>query len=209
MLLYLSSYKLGNETEKLKEMSADYHNICIIPNAMDPFGDGEGRTSRLIRHKESLEELGFSAEVLDLRNYFDEEEKLRNKLKEFNGCYVLGGNCFTLISAMKRSGFDKYLLEDNDILYIGFSAGICVLGPTLKGIHLSDEPDILNYTEKPIYEGLKIVEEAFVPHYDSPEHPESKLMENVKQFLIRNNTKYMTLRDGDVIIRGFPEKKRK
>ena len=39
-----------------------------------------------------------------------------------------------------------------------------------------------------------------VPHFDSPNHPESYLMYDVVKYLEENNLKYKTLRDGEVLI---------
>ena len=39
-----------------------------------------------------------------------------------------------------------------------------------------------------------------VPHFDTPEHPESHLMYDVVSYLQNHNLKYQTLKDGDVII---------
>jgi dipeptidase E len=53
------------------------------------------------------------------------------------------------MQAMKLSGFDEILKErvksDRDIIYGGYSAGICILGPTLKGIHIADDPEVKPY----------------------------------------------------------------
>jgi dipeptidase E len=44
---------------------------------------------------------------------------------------------------MKLSGLDnvlrRFAIEDNGILYGGYSAGICVLSPSLKGLELVDD----------------------------------------------------------------------
>ena len=52
---------------------------------------------------------------------------------------MVGGNSFLLLRAMKQSGFDKLIvpLVENDILvYAGFSAGAVLATPTLHGIEL-------------------------------------------------------------------------
>ncbi|WP_235782085.1 hypothetical protein [Paenibacillus senegalensis] len=65
---------------------------------------------------------------------------------------------------MKLSGFDqiikRYHSEKKNIVYGGYSAGICILGPTLKGIHLVDDPRQKPYGEQypTIWEGLGIID---------------------------------------------------
>lgn len=49
-------------------------------------------------------------------------------------------------------------------------------------------------------EGIGLIDFMPVPHYDTPDHPESHLMYNVVEYLNNNNLPYKTLHDGDVII---------
>ena len=105
---------------------------------------------------------------------------------------------------MKLSGFDNYLKEianEPDYLYSGFSAGICVLAKNLHGINLADNEnaDPYNYGEI-IWDGIGLIDYMPVPHYDTPDHPESHLMYDVVKYLNENNLPCKTLHDGDVII---------
>ncbi|MCX4365537.1 MAG: Type 1 glutamine amidotransferase-like domain-containing protein [Bacilli bacterium] len=205
MKLYLSSYKVGNNMGELKKWISEHdNNILVIPNALDVFPDGERKTNGILEKSKELEVLGFNPVQLDLRNYFNKPEQLKKEIKDFKAFYVLGGNIFVLRRAMRLSGFDNYLREiatDPDYLYSGFSAGICVLANDLHGIHLADEPeqDPYNYGEI-IWEGIGLIDYMPVPHYDTPEHPESHLMYDVVTYLENHNLKYQTLKDGDVII---------
>lgn len=210
MKLYLSSYKLGNDVELLKEWVKNNQKILVIPNALDVFEDNERKTNGVLDKCKDLQDLGFETQILDLRNYFNKEDELRQYLKDYNSFYVLGGNVFVLRQAMKLSGFDNYLNDISKLdnyLYAGFSAGICVLAKDLHGIHLADEPekDPYNYGSI-IWDGVGIIDYMPVPHFDTPEHPESHLMYNVVKYLQDNNLPYQTLRDGDVIIE--PDKNR-
>ena len=210
MKLYLSSYKLGNDIELLKEWVKNNNKMLVIPNALDVFEDSERKTNGILDKCKDLQELGFETQILDLRNYFNKEDELRRYLQDYNSFYVLGGNVFVLRQAMKLSGFDNYLNDISKLdnyLYAGFSAGICVLAKDLHGIHLADKPekDPYNYGNI-IWDGIGIIDYMPVPHFDTPEHPESYLMYDVVKYLQDNNLPYQTLRDGDVIIE--PEKNR-
>lgn len=210
MKLYLSSYKLGNDIELLKEWVKNNNKMLVIPNALDVFEDSEKKTNGILDKCKDLQELGFETQILDLRNYFNKEDELRSYLQDYNSFYVLGGNVFVLRQAMKLSGFDNYLNDISKLdnyLYAGFSAGICVLAKDLHGIHLADKPekDPYNYGNI-IWDGIGIIDYMPVPHFDTPEHPESHLMYDVVKYLQYNNLPYQTLRDGDVIIE--PEKNR-
>jgi len=204
MKLYLSSYKLGKDVELLKEWVKNNKKILVIPNALDVFADGERKINGILDKCKDLQDLGFETEVLDLREYFNKENELRAHLENYNSFYVLGGNVFVLRQAMRLSGFDNYLQDisqSENYLYSGFSAGICVLAKDLHGIHLADAPekDPYNYGSI-IWDGIGIIDYMPVPHFDTPEHPESHLMYDVVKYLQDHNLSYQTLHDGDVII---------
>lgn len=189
MLLYLSSYKLGNK-------------IVLIANSRDWSPESNEKEASIERDCSSLKEIGFDVKRIDLREYFGKEEKLREDLKSYYAFYVIGGNAFTLRLAMKYSGFDDYLIEilNNDkYLYAGYSAGICVLSPKLNGLDLVDEPINPYNSGGALYEGLNILDFVPVPHYKS-EHPESHLVDKVIEIFKEKRIKYKPLKDGDVII---------
>lgn len=212
MKLYLSSYKLGNQTDYLSNWLQNNSNeIMVIANALDCFPDGERKQKGIEEKASEIEALGFKTSILDLRNYFGNKERLYEDLKDKRAFYVLGGNVFVLRTAMKLSGFDGYLREisdKDDYLYSGFSAGICVLAKNLKGIHLVDEPDQDPYNYgKTIWEGIGIINYMPVPHYDTPEHPESEMMYKVVAYLEENELPYKTMKDGEVIIEKIVKSK--
>ena len=203
MKLYLSSYKLGNKTEELKKWIKEHGNkIILIPNSRDVFEDGPRKEEGIKREINSLEELGFEVKNLSLKDYFGEYEKLKRDLAGYNAFYVIGGNVFALRQAMKFSGFDRYLEEistDDRYLYAGYSAGICLLALNLDGLHLVDEPINPYNSEVVTYQGLGLIDYVPVPHYKS-DHPESKMIDDVVEYLKQKNIKFKTLQDGDVIL---------
>ena len=119
---------------------------------------------------------------MELRDYFDKPIAIEEIIEKYDVIWVIGGNAFVLMQAMKLSGLNaviKKMYENNvDILYGGFSAGTYILGPTLKGFHLVDDPDQKSYGNQyeTIWDGLGILNYAIVPHYRS-EHFESEAME--------------------------------
>lgn len=205
MKLYLSSYRLGDEIESLKEWIVERgERIIVIPNALDAFPDSDRKTNGIIEKCDELKKIGFKPEIFDLRNYFGNSKDLRDRLLNCPAFYVLGGNVFVLRTAMKLSGFDEFLKEISilpNYLYSGFSAGICVLAKDLHGIHLADDEkqDPYNYGSV-IWDGVGLIDYMPVPHYDTPDHPESPLMFDVVKYLNENSLPYKTLKDGDVII---------
>tara|TARA_Y100000310_G_scaffold53810_1_gene49343 strand:+ start:340 stop:636 length:297 start_codon:yes stop_codon:yes gene_type:complete len=92
-------------------------------------------------------------------------------------------------------------LRDSEIVYGGYSAGICVLAPTLKGLHIVDDPNAKQYGEEheTIWDGLGILDYTIAPHYDS-DHPESEDVNKEIEYCKEHDIPYKPLRDGEVII---------
>lgn len=205
MKFYLSSYKLGNEIAKLKELiPAENKKTAYISNALDFSDDLERRKKSEQSDIEQLKELNLDIEIIDLRNYFNKQSDLKEELAKFGVIWVRGGNLFVLRQAMKLSGFDnilKNLIERSNILYGGYSAGVCVLAPTLKGMDLVDDPTAKPYGDKSkvIWDGLGILSYSIIPHYRS-DHPESKNAEKAVEYMIENKILFKALKDGEVII---------
>ena len=176
--------------------------MALIPDALNMFPDGERKEKNINEIMGLLTELGFEVEVLYLRDYFNKPKDLATKVKFFNSFFVMGGNVFVLRQAMHLSGFDNYLnkQKNNDnILYAGYSAGVCVLSPDLKALKFVDDDSINLYNINTIYEGLNITKYLIVPHYKS-DHPESEKMDKVIKYLEENSKNYKPLKDGEVLI---------
>lgn len=204
MKLYLSSYRLGDRKDELVGMFGEDKSVAIIPNALDVFPDGERKDLGLRREIEDLQGLGLRPEILNLRDYFNNRNDLSLKLSNYNAVWVLGGNCFVLRKAYQKSGLDDWLMNNrdrDDFVYSGYSAGICVLAPSLEGIHLADEPNDVHrvYGEEVIWNGVGFLDFLPVPHFDS-DHKESPLMNNVVAYMKEKQLPYKTLKDGEVLI---------
>lgn len=211
MKLYMSSYKLGNNTDELKKWIEKHGNkMILIPNSRDVFPDGERLRSGIKKDEDMLREIGFDVTTISLKDYFNNSKQLEIDFSKYNAFFAIGGNSFALRMAMKLSGFDEFLrkqIDNKNFLYGGYSAGICVLSPSLRGLELVDEPINPYNEENVIYDGLNIIDFVPVPHYKS-DHPESHLMDNVVQFLLEKDIRYQTLKDGDVIIDDTLKSKR-
>lgn len=206
MQLYLSSYKLGNKQNVLRNWIKEHGNkIILIANSRDIFEEGPRKEQGIERDVNSLRELGFDVKNVSLKDFFGQYEKLKEEIKGYNAFYVIGGNSFALRQAMKYSGFDRYLKEisiDNNYLYAGYSAGICVLAPSLQGLHLVDEPINPYDSEEVTYQGIGLIDYVPVPHYKS-DHPESKMIDSVVEYMKQKNIVFKTLQDGDVIVENI------
>ena len=159
----------------------------------------------LEREFEDLIGLGLEPEELDLRKFFGRQGELRKEISRFAYCWAIGGNCFVLRRAYALSGFDamlhEFAQEEVGLIYGGYSAGVCVMCPTLDGIHLADEPESnpAGYEGEVIWSGLGLYPQCIVPHYRS-DHFESELMDGVVEHLIRKKTPFIALHDGEAIV---------
>lgn len=202
MKFYLSSYEIGNETEKLKNLVSN-GRIGYIPNARDFTGADPDRViKRNEKDMNSLSGLGLRVEMLNLKDYFNKQDELENKIKELGAIFISGGNVFVLRQAMKLSGLDEILqnLKDPDFLYAGYSAAGCVLGENLNGMDIVDPLDTPYKEQKEIiWEGLNLVNFRFMPHWNSG-HAESSDIDKEIEFCRENNIEYKAIRDGEVII---------
>lgn len=181
----------------------DNKRTAIIANAQDSKSE-ESRIERVQQEVESLAALGLQPEELDLRDYFGKSAELADKLNHYGYIWVRGGNVFLLRKAYKQSGFDDLiveLLKNDKVAYGGFSAGVCVLAPSLRGIELVDPKDEIaeRYDKEVIWGGLGILNYAVAPHYRS-DHPESEDIEKCIEYFKANNIPYKTLRDGEAIL---------
>jgi len=186
MKFYLSSYKVGNETDKLKAMiPADNKKTAYISNALDFSNDAERRKQSEQSDIEQLKPFGLDVELLDLRDYFGKKTELEKKIAELSGL----------------DDILKDLLKKDDILYGGYSAGVCVLAPTLKGMELVDDPNVKPYDsqKETIWDGVGILDYTILPHYKS-DHPESGKVDETVEYMTKNKIPFKTLRDGKVII---------
>jgi len=202
--MYLSSFRVGNCPERLVALAGGNERVAVIANALDA-APAIDRKERVERDLFLLAALGLPAEELDLRRYFVDPSRIASDLSRYGVLWVRGGNVFVLRHALARSGADlevRRLLADDAVVYAGYSAGPCVLAPSLRGLELVDQPDAVprTYGEEPIWDGLGVLDFAIVPHYESPEHPESGAMSLVADQYQVTGVPYQTLRDGEVLV---------
>lgn len=203
--MYLSSYRLGNNPEKLVRLIGPNKKIAVIPNALDFSTDIPRRNEGVQREIDDLNKLGLQAEEIDLRNYFNKSRELEQKLSEYGALWVRGGNTFVLRRAFKESGLDEWLKRQKDnkeLVYAGYSAGVCILSPTLKGLEIVDDPVITaeGYPKETLWDGLGLIDFAFAPHFESPGHPETEAVGREVERYKKEGVKYRALHDGEAIV---------
>ncbi len=204
MRLYLSSFGLGPRPDDLLSMLRG-PRTAVIANAMDPYPDRGLETEA-----EMFRPLGLDIVEVDLREHFADPTRIRDDLTNFDLLWVRGGNVFALRQALARSGADRAivdLLKDDAFVYGGYSAGPCVLAPSLRGLEFCDDPKPVEamYGEPVIFDGLGILDFAFVPHVDSVGHPETEALTEVAERYRCDGVPFRAFRDGQVLVRNGDE----
>lgn len=202
MRLFLSSWYLRpRHRPAFLRPAAGSGRAGIVLNALDEHDATRDRD--LDREAGALADLGYSCEELDLREYFTTPNELTDRLRGLDLVWAIGGNSFVLARAMVQSGFAAAVrdrLSDPKFVYGGYSAGSCVAGPDLEGIHLVDDPEVLpsGYSAEVEAACLKLVPFRIVPHWRS-DHPESDRVEHAATYLSNVDLGYRCLRDGQAL----------
>ncbi len=204
MRLYLSSFRLGHHPAELLRLLQGATRIAVILNAAD-FLSPDRRTLSKEADFALLTNLGLEPQELNLRHYFGSPEGLRRALSDFDLLWVRGGNSFVLRRAFRESGADQVIPElsaDDHLVYAGYSAGVCILAPSLRGIERVDDPGVVpeGYPGAVAWEGLGVMPYSVAPHFQS-DHPESPAINQVVEYFAAHNIPYLALRDGEVIVR--------
>lgn len=205
MKLYLSSFRVGSHPEALIGLLGKGTRTALILNADDYKEDAE-RSASLEREVRELTSLGLDPYEVDLREFFGRKAALEGELAQAELVYVRGGNVFLLARALRYSGADEIIsnrISERSVVYGGYSAACCVLGPTLRGhVGVVDDPVLApagyEGTET-VWEGMGILPYAFAPHYKS-DHPETGEIDRTVAFYIDNHIPFIALKDGQVLV---------
>lgn len=207
MRLYLSSYRGAETAPRLLDLAGGPRRAVVVSNAVDlvPAAERQAYARNVHDPVAELREAGLDAVALDLRDYFGRAAALDRDLAGVGLVWAVGGNAFLLRRALRQSGLDAILarrLAEDSLAYGGWSAGACVAGSTLRGLHLMDEPEALapGYDRDIVWEGMGLVDFAIVPHFASA-HAEAAAASQAAAYMARSAIAHRTLRDGEAILR--------
>ncbi|MCO5991860.1 Type 1 glutamine amidotransferase-like domain-containing protein [Actinoallomurus rhizosphaericola] len=213
MRLYLSSFRMGDHPDRLLALLRErpaHADVAVIANALDAQAEPE-RSAGVRREADELTRLGLRPAEVDLRDFFDRPgDVIGEVLAPFPMIWVRGGNVFLLRHAMARSGADlalTALLRRDATVYAGYSAGACVLAPSLRGLEECDDPQVVPaaYGDPLTWEGLGVLDHAVVPHVDSPGHPETEVLTAVAARYRAEGVAHRALRDGQALVIDGPD----
>jgi dipeptidase E len=200
MRLYLSSQRLGSAPEALVALLKGRTRIGVIANAADTIEPAK-RALRIERELADLRAIGLDPEEVDLRRYFDEGDRLSSLLENFDALWVLGGNVIVLRTAFAASGADVVVtdrLRSDSLVYAGYSAGACVLGPPEALAVDSFGARLPGYPEEVVTVGMGLVAFAIAPHYGP--QPGAAGATGVADYYLDNHIPFVALRDGQAIV---------
>lgn len=194
MRLYLSSYGLGNHTDQLLALCGTGRRAAVLANAGDLLPAPEREA--LVRHElAALTSAGFEPYELDVRR-----DGAIDRLRTADLLWVPGGNVFVLRSVLARTGSDAAitaLLREDALVYGGYSAGACVLAPSLQGLENIDDVTVV---DDPVLTGLGLLDRPVVPHLVSPGQPWSGACDSAAAAYAAQGQRIWPLRDGDVLV---------
>ncbi len=205
MRLYLSSWRLGSDPAALLGLLRDAGpaRVAVVGNALDAAAP-DVRRDGVAREVAALGGLGLRARELDLRDHVGTPDRLEEALDGVAMVWLRGGNVFVLRHALALSGADTVLaarVRAGSLVWAGYSAGACVLAPSLRGLELIDDPAAVreSWRAGPRWSGLGLLPYAIVPHYRS-DHPESAAAGAAAAHYRAHGVPHRTLRDGEAVV---------
>jgi dipeptidase E len=202
--LYLSSFRLGDHPEHLVRLAGERARVAVIANSIDG-APPDIRREGVQLELSALAGLGLVPHEVDLRG-LGAADDVQDALRDVDAVWVRGGNTFVLRVAMQRSGADEVLVEairSGSLVYAGYSAGGCVLAPTLRGLELVDPVDDVGRVHpgaNPVWDGLGVLDRQFVPHWRSPGHAETEMIDDVVARYDADGTPCWKLHDGQALV---------
>ena len=162
MKLILSSCDFINENSRkviLDNLDKDLseYKVLFIPN--------EKATEEKInsnKYYDRLKEDGFNNR--EKIYIFDESRPYDFKNLDIDLIYVSGGNTFATLDKLRKSHFDKEIIDyvKNGVIYIGGSCGAHIVSSDIRHVEAFDE----NYVGMKDFKGLGLFDGILICHYD-------------------------------------------
>jgi dipeptidase E len=163
-------YSLSVDEKQIKVLKGLLGNsknnitVGLIENAADVVTEGpEGWLEEI---RKTIIGYGFQLHLIDLREFVNDEISLREKMNSVDIIWVGGGNMYYLRYLLQKTRADKIIKEliESGKVYCGWSAGGCVVGPTLLD---GENMDDISKAPELIYDGIYLVDFVMIPHIDN------------------------------------------
>jgi len=172
--LYLSSERLGSAPQELVRLLRGRTRVGVVADAAYRH-DPVRRAARIRADLTDLRALRLEPVELDLAELGDDVDAL----------WVLGGDVLALRAALVDTGADDVVrrrLAEDSLVYAGYSAGACVLGPHLP----LPEPDGSA--------GLGVIPFTVLPHHGSDR------ADGLRDLFVEQHIPFIALRDGEAVV---------
>lgn len=188
----LTAPQLGRQFLKLVAKDPKEIKVLFMPTASDAKKDVSYLEKKVAYFKQCNKEftdLGIKQENLFWLNVHN--PLIAGEINSYDAMYVCGGNTFYLLEEVKRTGFDKKIIDfiHSGKVYIGESAGSIIVGPHI----LMAAPFDSNEINLEDTTGLKITDKIICPHYNEGKK------EIVDEFEKKNNCEVVRLQDGHAL----------
>lgn len=132
--------------------------VLFIPTA----SRGEDEMSYVYESEKELIDLGILKE-----NIIWAKDLSEANTNDMDVMYVCGGNTFYLLSEIRKTGFDKKIIDfvNSGKVYIGVSAGSIIMCPDIS-ISAPFDPNDVGLQDTT---GLKMINKVITPHYQRKE----------------------------------------
>ncbi|MFC1802332.1 Type 1 glutamine amidotransferase-like domain-containing protein [Patescibacteria group bacterium] len=198
MKSYLSSYRIPDQNKFASFVGKDINEIKfgLVLNSKDykTVKEREEKLKELIGY---FSNLGLKVEEIDLREFFN-NDGLEERLKQYDVIWFNGGNTYMLRSVIEKvGGVEKMvnILDKNNLVYGGDSAGAVMAGSTLKYFEEADDPSVVSNV---MYDSLNLIDFVILPHWGSKEYGEA--MVSIKNKLEKDNYKTIELTDEEFVL---------
>lgn len=171
------------------------HHVAIITTA-SPLKENNGFAQKA---RDDFRDMGFvNIDFVDVE--FESPSSLAGK----DVIYISGGNPFTLLHHMKRSGADQVLrgLMAKDVVIVGASAGAVVLGPNIKVVkYFTPQMDTFHSAD---LTALNLTGSMIFPHYDRedlfPDPANRTIEDRLREFEALEGCAVTRLKDDEWIV---------
>lgn len=205
MKFLLTSAGISNKTiedELKKIIGKNFEGLKMLFCTTASNYDGGEMNEWLIDDLEKLKSLGFKIDICDINGVG--KDIFLPRFEWADVFYFEGGNTQWLRSCIKNSGLEEYLLKLLETrIWIGASAGSCVLCPTVCNScqDLFDEK-IAGFST----DGLGLVDFQFIPHFNNEffQKINSENLENASKNLLEIDGKKLYIVDdnGAISVNG-------
>lgn len=170
----MSNKTIENELKKLLNVGS-FENINLLYCTTASNFDGGDMTEWLVEDLVTLRNLGFRIDVCDINGI--DKNRFFKRFEWAKVLFFQGGNTQWLRKCIKETGLEEdlsRLLKDK--IWVGASAGSCVVGPTIVNSCQDLFDENLDYFPT---DGLNLVDFQIIPHLNNDNFPKIKY-DNIK-----------------------------